>query len=59
MVTYNVQQADSVITFDSTSPFNKEAKFRAHGLKWISIFPYNTLFVINEECGDDRQTIML
>ncbi len=49
MVTYNVQQADSVITFDSNISFNKDAKFRAQRLEMDLYIPYNTLFVINEE----------
>lgn len=49
MVTYNVQQADSVITFDSNITFNKDAKFRAQRLEMDLYIPYNTLFVINEE----------
>ncbi len=49
MVTYNVQQADSVLTFDSNIAFNKDAKFRAQRLEMDLYIPYNTLFVINEE----------
>ncbi|HLZ17761.1 MAG TPA: PspC domain-containing protein [Cyclobacteriaceae bacterium] len=49
MITYNVQQADSVITFDSNITFNKDAKFRAQRLEMDLYIPYNTTFVINEE----------
>jgi len=49
MVTYNVQQADSVITFDSNITFNKDAKFRAQRLEMDLFIPYNTQFVISEE----------
>lgn len=49
MVTYNVQQTDSVITFDSNITFNKEAKFRAQRLEMDLYIPYNTNFVISEE----------
>jgi len=49
MVTYNVQQADSVITFDSNVSFNKDAKFRAQRLEMDLYIPYNTKFVISEE----------
>ena len=48
-VTYNVQQADSVITFDSNITFNKDAKFRAQRLEMDLYIPYNTQFVISEE----------
>ncbi len=49
MVTFNVQQADSVITFDSNITFNKDAKFRAQRLEMDLYIPYNTQFVISEE----------
>ncbi len=49
MITYNVQQADSVFTFDSNITFSKDAKFRAQRLEMDLYIPYNTLFVINEE----------
>jgi len=49
MVTYNVQQADSAITFDSNINFNKDAKFRAQRLEMDLYIPYNTQFVISEE----------
>jgi len=49
MVTYNVQQADSVITFDSNITFNKDAMFRAQRLEMDLYIPYNTQFVISEE----------
>lgn len=49
MVTYNVQQADSVVTFDSNITFNKDAKFRAQRLEMDLFIPYNTEFVISEE----------
>jgi len=49
MVTYNVQQADSVITFDSNITFNKDAQFRAQRLEMDLYIPYNTEFVISEE----------
>jgi len=49
MVTYNVGQTDSILTFDSNITFNKDAKFRAQRLEMDLYIPYNTLFVINEE----------
>jgi hypothetical protein len=49
MVTYEVQQTDSVITFDSNITFNKDAKFRAQRLEMDLYIPYNTQFVISEE----------
>ncbi len=49
MVTYNVQQVDSVITFDSNITFTKDAKFRAQRLEMDLYIPYNTQFVISEE----------
>jgi hypothetical protein len=49
MVTYNVQQADSIITFDSNITFNKDAKFRAQRLEMDLFIPYNTEFIISEE----------
>jgi phage shock protein PspC (stress-responsive transcriptional regulator) len=49
MVAYNVQQADSVITFDSNITFNKDAKFRAQRLEMDLYIPYNAQFVISEE----------
>jgi phage shock protein PspC (stress-responsive transcriptional regulator) len=49
MVTYNVQQADSVITFDSNITFNKDAEFRAQRLEMDLYIPYNAEFVVSEE----------
>src|SRR5258706_8079562 len=47
MVTYNVQQTDSVISFDSNLTFNKDAKFRAQRLELELIVPYNQPFIID------------
>lgn len=48
MVTYNVEQQDSVLLFDSNMTFKPEAKFRAQRLDMELYIPYNTLFVIEE-----------
>jgi phage shock protein PspC (stress-responsive transcriptional regulator) len=49
MVNYNIQQTDSILTFDSNITFNKDAKFRAQRLEMDLYIPYNALFVINKE----------
>jgi phage shock protein PspC (stress-responsive transcriptional regulator) len=49
MVTYNVQQQDSIITFDSNVTFNKGAKFRAQRLDMELFIPYGQTFVIDED----------
>ncbi len=49
MIEYNVEQADSTITFDSNITFKKDAKFRAQRLKMDLYIPYNQPFVIEEE----------
>lgn len=48
MVTYNVEQQDSILLFDSNMTFKPEAKFRAQRLDMELYIPYNTLFVIEE-----------
>ena len=48
MVSYNVQQKDSVLTFDSNISFNPGATFRAQRLEMELFIPYNTKFVISE-----------
>ncbi len=48
-VSYTVQQADSVITFDSNITFNKDVKFHAQRLEMNLYIPYNTQLVISEE----------
>lgn len=47
MVTYNVQQADSVLTFDSNITFNKDATFHAQRLEMELLVPYDQKFVID------------
>ena len=46
-VTYNVAQADSVITFDSNITFNKDAQFHAQRLELELLVPYNQKMVID------------
>lgn len=48
MVTYNVVQKDSVLTFDSNITFKPEAKFRAQRLDLELYIPYNQPFIIGE-----------
>ncbi len=47
MVSYGVNQTDSVITFDSNIIFNKDAKFRAQRLDMDLFIPYNQPFVVD------------
>jgi len=47
MVSYGVNQTDSVITFDSNIVFNKDAKFRAQRLDMDLFIPYNQPFVVD------------
>jgi phage shock protein PspC (stress-responsive transcriptional regulator) len=49
MVSYNVQQVDSVITFDSNISFSKDAKFRAQRLDMELLVPFDQHFVIDGE----------
>jgi hypothetical protein len=46
-VTYNVQQADSILTFDSNITFNKDATFHAQRLEMELFIPYDQKFVID------------
>jgi phage shock protein PspC (stress-responsive transcriptional regulator) len=48
MVEYNVQQTDSILTFDSNILFKKDAKFRAQRLNMDLYIPYGSKFVIEE-----------
>lgn len=48
MVSYQVQQEDSILTFDSNITFNADAKFRAQRLDMELYIPYNSLFVVEE-----------
>jgi phage shock protein PspC (stress-responsive transcriptional regulator) len=48
MVDYNVNQSDSVITFDSNIRFKPNAKFRAQRLDMELYIPYNTTFSVDE-----------
>ncbi len=47
MVSYSVNQQDSVIAFDSNIIFNKDAKFRAQRLDMDLFIPYNQPFVVD------------
>ena len=47
MVTYNINQVDSIIAFDSNILFKKEAKFRAQRLDMDLFIPYNQPFVVD------------
>ncbi len=44
MVTYEVNQSDSLITFDSNIQFSDEAEFRMQELDMTLYIPYNTKF---------------
>ena len=48
-VTYNVTQADSIITFDSNIIFKPGAKFHAQRLDVDILMPYNKPFVVDAE----------
>lgn len=48
MVSYQVQQQDSVLLFDSNITFNEQARFRAQRLEMELYIPYNTQFVVEE-----------
>ncbi len=48
-VEYTIDQADSVITFDSNITFKNEAKFRFQRLDIDLFIPYERTFVIEEE----------
>ncbi len=48
-VSYNVQHADSTITFDSNITFAKDAKFRAQRLDLELLVPYDQHFIIDGE----------
>lgn len=47
MVSYSVNQLDSIISFDSNLIFNKDAKFRAQRLDMDLFIPYNQPFVVD------------
>lgn len=47
MVEYHVEQADSVITFDSNITFKEDAKFRAQRLDIDVLIPLNQIFVVD------------
>jgi phage shock protein PspC (stress-responsive transcriptional regulator) len=48
MVTYEVTQQDSSLTFDANLSFKKDAKFRAQRLDMELYIPYGQVFVIDE-----------
>lgn len=48
MVTYNVSQKDSVLTFDSNLQFKDNAIFRAQRLELSLYVPYNKPFIMDE-----------
>ncbi|MGC4021672.1 MAG: PspC domain-containing protein [Cyclobacteriaceae bacterium] len=47
-VSYNAEQNDSTITFDSNITFNKDAQFSAQRLDMEMLIPYDQPFVIDE-----------
>lgn len=49
MVTYNVMQADSILTFDSNITFKDNASFRAQSLEMDLYVPINMPFVMDED----------
>jgi competence protein ComGC len=49
MVTYQVVQQDSIITFDSNLTFKKDAIFRAQRLDMELFIPYGQKFVVDED----------
>ena len=49
MVTYQVEQEDSVLYFDSNITFEDDAIFRAQELKMYLYIPYNSVFMMDEE----------
>jgi phage shock protein PspC (stress-responsive transcriptional regulator) len=49
MVTYQVIQQDSILTFDSNLTFKKDAQFYAQRLEMELFIPYGSTFVIEEE----------
>lgn len=51
MVSYHVDFADSILTFDSNIQFTKDAKFRAQRLDMILYIPYDRPFVMNEDAS--------
>lgn len=48
MTVYNVDQEDSVLTFDSSLGFKEDAIFRAQELDMTLYIPYNTPFVMDK-----------
>ncbi|HCW06947.1 MAG TPA: hypothetical protein DGG95_06240, partial [Cytophagales bacterium] len=48
-VSYNVKQADSVITFDSNISFNKDAEFHAQRLELELLVPYDQKLVLDAD----------
>ena len=49
MVTYNVTQSDSTLTFDSDMQFKSDAKFRAQELVMELYIPYEQKFIMRDE----------
>jgi hypothetical protein len=52
MITYQVTQADSVLTFDSNFSFRENALFRAQELEMTLQIPYGKNFVMDEDIRD-------
>ncbi|GHM98758.1 hypothetical protein WSM22_02480 [Cytophagales bacterium WSM2-2] len=48
-VSYNVQQVDSVLTFDSNITFNKDARFHAQRLELELFVPYNQKIALDKD----------
>jgi hypothetical protein len=48
-VDYNIEQTDSVLTFDSNITFKKDAKFRFQRLNMDLYIPYETPFIVEED----------
>jgi phage shock protein PspC (stress-responsive transcriptional regulator) len=52
MITYQVTQADSVLTFDANFSFRENALFRAQELEMTLQIPYGKNFVMDEDIRD-------
>ncbi|MTI32390.1 PspC domain-containing protein [Xanthovirga aplysinae] len=48
MVSYTVQQNDSILNFDSNILFNEQSKFRAQKVNMTLYIPYNRPFMMDE-----------
>lgn len=57
MVSYQITQSDSVITFDSNITFHEDARFRAQRLDVDVYVPYDQPIVIEEIFGESLITM--